>query len=70
MAWIKREFVEQTQKKILMKTGLDYRYPNGNPSIEVTKEKALQLFDHYFVELEKETDDYILIHGFSENDMF
>lgn len=70
--FINADLIKNTTKAIYMRTGLDYRY-NGRPSdrnVLVTKSDALRALDHYFVELEQETDDHIVLHAYSECDMW
>lgn len=63
--FIKREVIEKSTKPLLLKFGL-----RGSETSKITKEKALELFNHYFVEIEQETKDYIVLHAYTDCDMW
>lgn len=61
--------VQETHKPILFTYGYEYRHPTTHRQ-PVSVDKAISIIDNECYLDAEETDDYIHLNAFSDNDMF
>lgn len=64
-----RQFIKDTDKKILFTYGLTFRNPATNKK-EITKEDALEIVSVENLLDAKEYQDYLFLNAFSSNDLY
>lgn len=64
-----RQFIKETNKKILFTYGLTFRNPTTNKK-EITKEDALEIISVENLLDAEEYQDYLFLNAFSSNDLY